>query len=117
MFAILLPRALVLYLIYLDQGMSLWFVIHLVVALLVWAGGGHTYRRRAGNARGRARASKANIWVSTPAYVDRFSNIRDVGEQAALFLKDYGTATGRHSWRYRHGRSAIYSTSAQSPLV
>ncbi len=30
-FAILLPRALVLYLIYLDQGLSLWFVIHLVV--------------------------------------------------------------------------------------
>lgn len=45
-FAILLPRALVLYLIYLDQGISLWFVIHLVAALLVWAGGGHSYRRR-----------------------------------------------------------------------
>jgi hypothetical protein len=48
-FAILLPRAVVLYLIYLDQGISLWFVIHLVVALLVWAGGGHTYRRRRGD--------------------------------------------------------------------
>lgn len=45
-FAILLPRALVLYLIYLDQGLSLWFVIHLVVAILVWMGGGHTYRTR-----------------------------------------------------------------------
>ncbi|HMG03632.1 MAG TPA: hypothetical protein VK596_10895 [Edaphobacter sp.] len=45
-FAILLPRALVLYLIYLDQGVSLWFVIHLVVAILVWIGGGHTYRTR-----------------------------------------------------------------------
>lgn len=45
-FAILLPRALVLYLIYLDQGLSLWFVIHLVVAVLVWAGGGHQVRRR-----------------------------------------------------------------------
>jgi hypothetical protein len=45
-FAILLPRALVLYLIYLDQGLSLWFVIHLVVAILVWIGGGHTYRSR-----------------------------------------------------------------------
>ena len=44
--AILLPRLLVLYLIYLDQGLSLWFVIHLVVAILVWAGGGHTYSRR-----------------------------------------------------------------------
>lgn len=47
--AIVLPRALVLYLIYLDQGTSLWFVIHLVVALLVWLGGGHTYRSRWGN--------------------------------------------------------------------
>lgn len=45
-FAVLLPRALVLYLIYLDQGLSLWFVIHLVVAILVWMGGGHTYRSR-----------------------------------------------------------------------
>lgn len=43
---IVLPRVLVLYLIYLDQGVSLWFVIHLVVALLVWIGGGGTYRRR-----------------------------------------------------------------------
>ena len=39
--AILLPRVLVLYLIYLDQGISLWFLIHLVVALMVWGGGGH----------------------------------------------------------------------------
>ena len=45
-FAILLPRALVLYVIYLDQGVSLWFLIHLVAAVLVWAGGGRTYRRR-----------------------------------------------------------------------
>lgn len=45
-FAILLPRALVLYLIYLDQGVSLWFLIHLVAAVLVWAGGGQTYHRR-----------------------------------------------------------------------
>ena len=45
-FAILLPRALVLYLIYLDQGVSLWFLIHLVVAVAVWAGGSRTYSRR-----------------------------------------------------------------------
>jgi hypothetical protein len=45
---LLLPRVLVCYLIYLDQGLSLWFVIHLVVALLVWAGSGsyHSRRRR-----------------------------------------------------------------------
>ena len=29
--AVLLPRVLVLYMIYLDQGISLWFIIHLVV--------------------------------------------------------------------------------------
>ncbi|HEY8997131.1 MAG TPA: hypothetical protein VIM60_04505 [Edaphobacter sp.] len=46
--AILLPRVLVLYMIYQDQGVSLWFLIHLVVALLVWAGSGGTYRRRMG---------------------------------------------------------------------
>ncbi len=46
---LLLPRVLVCYLIYLDQGLSLWFVIHAVVALLVWGGSGsyHTRRRRA----------------------------------------------------------------------
>ncbi len=44
--AIVLPRVLVLYLIYLDQGVSLWFAIHLAVAVLVWVGGGGTYRRR-----------------------------------------------------------------------
>src|ERR1035437_10462049 len=45
-FAILLPRVLVLYLIYLDQGISLWFAIHLVVAILVWAGSGRYSTRR-----------------------------------------------------------------------
>jgi len=45
-FAILLPRVLVLFLIYVDQGVSLWFLIHLVVAVAVWAGGGHTYQTR-----------------------------------------------------------------------
>jgi hypothetical protein len=48
LFWLLLPRALVLYLIYVDQGVHLWFVIHLVVALLVWGGSGgyHSRRRR-----------------------------------------------------------------------
>ncbi len=44
--AILLPRVLVLYMIYLDQGISLWFIIHLVAALLTWGGSGHYYSRR-----------------------------------------------------------------------
>jgi hypothetical protein len=44
----LLPRALVLYVIYLDQGFSTWFLIHAVAALLVWGGSGgyHSRRRR-----------------------------------------------------------------------
>ena len=44
--AIVLPRVLVLYLIYLDQGVSLWFIIHLVTALVVWSGGGQQIHRR-----------------------------------------------------------------------
>ena len=45
--AVLLPRILILFLIYTDQGFSLWFLIHLVVALLVWTGsGGYSVRRR-----------------------------------------------------------------------
>jgi len=47
--AIVLPRALVLYLIYLDQGVSLWFLIHLVVAVLVWGSGGRSISRRRGD--------------------------------------------------------------------
>jgi hypothetical protein len=42
----LLPRLLVLYLIYVDQGVSLWFIIHLVVALMVWGGSGSYHARR-----------------------------------------------------------------------
>ncbi len=38
--ALLLPRVLILVLIYRDQGLSLWFLIHAVVALLVWGGTG-----------------------------------------------------------------------------
>lgn len=49
--AILLPRVLILYLIYADQGLSLWFVIHLVAALLVWGGSGGGYRARRGRRR------------------------------------------------------------------
>ena len=45
--AVLLPRVLILYLIYTDQGLSLWFLIHLVAALVVWGGsGGYSARRR-----------------------------------------------------------------------
>jgi hypothetical protein len=50
-FAVLLPRALVLFLIYLDSGIGLWFVIHLVVALMVWGGSGGYHSRRLGRRR------------------------------------------------------------------
>ena len=48
LFWALLPRVLVLYVIYLDQGLSTWFLIHLLAALLVWGGSGgyHSRRRR-----------------------------------------------------------------------
>jgi hypothetical protein len=45
-FAILLPRVLVLYLIYLDLGIGLWFLIHLVAAVLTLGGSGGYYSRR-----------------------------------------------------------------------
>jgi hypothetical protein len=45
LFAALLPRVLVLFLIFVDQGISVWFVIHLVVAVLVWGNFG-SYRSR-----------------------------------------------------------------------
>lgn len=44
--AVLLPRVLILYLIYIDQGLSLWFLIHLLAALLVWGGSGGYRARR-----------------------------------------------------------------------
>jgi hypothetical protein len=46
LFWLCLPRILVLYLIYVDQGITLWFIVHFVVALLVWGGGSHQIGRR-----------------------------------------------------------------------
>lgn len=43
---ILLPRAVVLYLIYMDQGIGFWFVVHLITALVIWASGGRYQTRR-----------------------------------------------------------------------
>jgi hypothetical protein len=42
---LLLPRALVLYLIYLDQGITLWFIIHLIAACMMWGGSGRYHAR------------------------------------------------------------------------
>jgi hypothetical protein len=43
--ALLVPRILILFLIYSDQGFSIWFLIHAVALLLVWGGGGHRISR------------------------------------------------------------------------
>ena len=44
--AMLIPRILILFWIYQDQGISLWFLIHLIALLLAWGGGGHRITRR-----------------------------------------------------------------------
>jgi hypothetical protein len=45
--ALLIPRVLILVWIYKDQGISIWFLIHLVALLIAWGGGSHRiYRRR-----------------------------------------------------------------------
>lgn len=49
--ALLLPRVLILVLIYRDQGLSMWFLIHAIVALLVWSGTGGTQMVRRGRRR------------------------------------------------------------------
>ena len=45
--ALLIPRVLILIWIYQDQGISIWFLIHLIGLLAAWGGGSHrVYRRR-----------------------------------------------------------------------
>jgi hypothetical protein len=44
--AVLVPRLLVIYLIYMDQGVSFWFVVHLIAALVVFASGGRYQTRK-----------------------------------------------------------------------
>lgn len=44
--AVFLPRVLVLYLIYMDQGAGFWFAVHLVAALIIFASGGRYQTRR-----------------------------------------------------------------------
>lgn len=48
--AVAVPRILILLLIYKDQGIGLWFLIHLVGLLVAWGGGGtRVVRRRRGD--------------------------------------------------------------------
>lgn len=45
--AIIIPRILILFWIYSDQGIGLWFLIHAIGLVLAWGGGGQrVYRRR-----------------------------------------------------------------------
>jgi hypothetical protein len=45
--ALLVPRLLILIWIYQDQGITIWFLLHVIALLVAWSGGGHTvYRRR-----------------------------------------------------------------------
>jgi len=44
--AIIVPRVLILILIYQDQGLSGWFLLHAVVMVAAFAGGGTRMRRR-----------------------------------------------------------------------
>ena len=45
--AMLIPRIFILFWIYLDQGITIWFLLHLIALLCAWGGGSRTvYRRR-----------------------------------------------------------------------
>jgi hypothetical protein len=45
--ALLIPRVLILFWIYTDQGITIWFLLHLIALLIAWGGGGsRVYRRR-----------------------------------------------------------------------
>jgi len=49
--ALLIPRLLILFWIYTDQGITIWFLLHVIALLIAWGGGGHRvyYRRRRGD--------------------------------------------------------------------
>lgn len=44
--AVIIPRVLILFWIYQDQGISLWLLIHAIGLIVAWGGGGGTYVRR-----------------------------------------------------------------------
>jgi hypothetical protein len=43
---LLVPRILILFWIYQDQGIGLWFLIHVIGLLVAWGGGGSRVARR-----------------------------------------------------------------------
>lgn len=45
--ALLIPRILILFWIYQDQGITIWFLLHVIALLIAWGGGGQRiYTRR-----------------------------------------------------------------------
>ena len=44
--ALLIPRILILFWIYQDQGIGLWFLIHAIGIVVAWGGGGSRVIRR-----------------------------------------------------------------------
>jgi hypothetical protein len=45
--ALLVPRLLILFWIYEDQGITVWFLVHVIGLLIAWGGGGsRVYTRR-----------------------------------------------------------------------
>lgn len=44
--ALLVPRILILFWIYQDQGIGLWFLIHAIALVIAWGGGGSRVVRR-----------------------------------------------------------------------
>ena len=44
--ALLVPRLLILFWIYADQGITIWFLLHVIALLMAWGGGGHRISRR-----------------------------------------------------------------------
>ena len=44
--ALIIPRILILFWIYSDQGITIWFLIHALALLMAFGGGGHRISRR-----------------------------------------------------------------------
>ncbi len=44
--AVLVPRILILFWIYTDQGITIWFLLHAIALLITWGGSSHTVYRR-----------------------------------------------------------------------
>jgi hypothetical protein len=42
----LIPRIFILFWIYQDQGITIWFLLHLIALLCAWGGGSRTVHRR-----------------------------------------------------------------------